>query len=303
MRAPRRALVSALSVSLLTVALSACGSDPESTSADASPTATPSADEPTAGPEDDATAKADPDAAPETDGTETGADDGADDGAEAGSWDTAPGAGPEVAPFLDRLQAGLGERGSVHVAMRMTGPAAMTAEGDTTYGPDGSSLFMTMTMPQAAGQQMTMLVAEGAVYLSMEGVTPPGTFFEVPEGSALLQGFDAGGMTPKESFAAFEAGLTGVEEVGTTRIDGRPADHLRLTLDAKRAMRAQGQQMAPGVPDELVYDLWLDSEDRMRRIRYEVAGVSVVMDMTDWGRVEEITPPRPQDLVEPPKGF
>src|SRR5688500_18190345 len=45
--------------------------------------------------------------------------------------------GTSVEAFLDRLKAGMGEEGSVHVDMKMTGPVGASAEGDTTYGPDG----------------------------------------------------------------------------------------------------------------------------------------------------------------------
>jgi hypothetical protein len=219
------------------------------------------------------------------------------------STDTAPEAGPEVAPFLERLKAGFGEEGSVHVRMVLTGPSELTAEGNTTYGPDGSAMRMTMEMPQAGEGRMTMVVVDDAVYLAMPGVTPAGKFFEVPEGSALLQNFDSGGMSPAESFAGFEAGLLAVEEKGEETIGGQPTDHLELTVDTERAMTAQGTEMVAGLPETLTYDVWVDADDRMRRIRYEVAGTSVVMDMTRWDAVKPITAPAGADLVEAPEGL
>ena len=36
----------------------------------------------------------------------------------------------------------MGDEGSVHVEMTMTGPVGSKASGDTTYGPDGSEIVV-----------------------------------------------------------------------------------------------------------------------------------------------------------------
>jgi hypothetical protein len=270
MAAPRR-FTTALVAALLTLSLTSCEGDGDREAGERDPTATPS--------ESPATPSPSP------------------------SSGTAPEVGPEVAPFLDRLKSGFGDEGSVHVRMVLSGPTRMTAEGDTSYGPDGSAMRMRMVMPQTGDGEMTMVVADEAVYLSMPGVTPAGKFFEVPEGSAILEGFDSGGMSPAESFAGFEAGLLEVEERGEQAIAGEPTDHVELTVDTERAMAAQGTELVPGLPETLTYDVWVDEEDRMRRIRYEVAGTEVVMDMTRWNSVKPITAPAPGDVVEAPEGL
>lgn len=217
-----------------------------------------------------------------------------------------------VESFLDRLKSGMGEEGSVHVEMSMTGPAETSAEGDTTYGPDGSEMRMSMEMPQMGGGEIEMVVADGAAYMSMPGFTKPGEFFKVSGDDPALEGLTggAGGMSPADSFAGFDAGLQEVEELGEEELDGTTYEHFGLRVDAAKAMAAMqpGQQpgqpgMQPGLPETLQYDVWLDSDDRMRRIVYELQGVRLTMDMTDWGQDVEITAPDKEDLVEAPPGM
>ena len=203
------------------------------------------------------------------------------------------------AAFLERLKAGMGEEGSVHVDMVMSGPFQAEAQGDTTYGPDGSEMQLTMEMSNLPGGAMEMVLVDGKAYMSMPGVTEPGKFFEVDQSNPAFGSLDDG-LSPSDSFKAFEAGLEKVEEVGTEEIDGVETTHYRLSVDAKSALEATGQGNVPGLPKTLDYDVWLDSDDRMRRLVYELAGTKLTMDMTDWGKDVSVEAPGPEDIVEAP---
>jgi hypothetical protein len=213
---------------------------------------------------------------------------------------------PEVAAFLERSRNGLGEKGSAHVRLKLTGPVESVAEGDSAYGPEGSEMRLRMSLPEMGGAELEMLSVDGATYLAMPGVTPPGKYFEVPEGSAGLGAMagGAGGLSPADSFAGIEAGLERVEERGREKIGGQPADRFELHVDTAASMAAMdvGAPTA-GLPETLVYDVWLDRQDRMRRVRYELAGTTMTMDLTDWGKPFSVTAPARKDLVEPPPGL
>jgi hypothetical protein len=213
---------------------------------------------------------------------------------------------PAVTAFLQRTRKALGERGTAHVRMTMSGGAAESvAEGDSSYGPGGSEMRLEMSVPERDGEKIEMLVVDGTSYIAMPGVTPPGTFFEVGAGSPLgsLTG-GAGGLSPADSFAGIEAGLEKVEDLGSDEVDGQPAHHFRLHVDSARSLATTGEDALPaGLPETLVYDVWLDDQDRMRRVRYEVAGSTLTMDMTDWGKPVSVSAPAEEDLVEPPPGL
>ena len=261
----RASLAALVSGSLLVLSLSGCGGDAEDSASETSESASSDPSE-SASPTDD----------------ETG--------------------DPSAAAFLERLKAGLGEEGSMHVEMVMTGPAEMTAKGDSAYGPDGSEMHLTMDMAAMPGGALEMVLVDGKAYMSMPGVTEPGQFFEIDESNPAFGSLDDG-LSPADSFAAFDAGLNSVEELGEEEIDGEPTTHYRLRVDAKAALEATGQAMVPGLPDELVYEVWLDAEDHMRRLTYELVGTELTMDMTKWGEPVQIEAPSPDDLVPPPAGM
>lgn len=259
---------------LLTLSLTACGGDEEPTAAEPTPTESSSpTDEASPSPSES------PSESPTAD---------------------APAAGDDVTAFLDRLKAGFGDEGSVHVSMRMTGPQTIEAEGDTAYGPDGSDLRMTMLMPGMGEQALTMIVSDQRIFASIPGMTPEGKFFEIAKDDPLYSQFGNTGMSPADSFAGFEAGLERVEPVGQERLGGEQTEHVKLHVNAARAMEAMEMGQVPGLPETLVYDVWLDGQDRMRRIRYALAGTKVVMDMTQWGSEVRIDPPPASEIVEPP---
>jgi hypothetical protein len=267
MRIQTRCMAMTLSGCLLAIGLSSCGGD------DPAP-AEPAADETRA----ESPSETEPEAEP---------------GAASVSGD--------VEPFLGRLKAGLGDEGSVHVEMTMTGPLEMSAEGDTSYGPDGNEMQLTMAMSALPGGELEMVVVDDQAFMSMPGVGQPGQFFEIDESSPAFGSLD-NGLSPADSFAAFDAGLESVEEVGDDEIGGEPTTRYTLEVDAAAALEATGQASVPGLPDSLVYDVWLDSDDRMRHLTYELVGTELTMDMTDWGKDAAIGAPAEKDLIDAPPG-
>lgn len=262
-----RFAASVLSGSVLLLGLTGCSDDAEPTAAEGSPSASAGSSE----------------AAEPSPAESAAADGGGDAASEA---------------FLERLKAGMGDTGSVHVEMLMTGPVKTSAEGDTTYGPGGSEMQLTMQMADLPGG-MEMVLVDDRAYLSVPGVTEQGKFFEIDPGNPMFAGLEDG-LSPADSFAAFEAGLQKVEKVGPEPVDGEPATRYRLEVDAERALAATGQPEVPGLPETLTYDVWLDSEDRMRRLVYALAGTKLTMDMSDWGEPVTIEAPDPTDIVEAP---
>lgn len=289
MRTCSRRLASAVSLSALVLGVSACsGGDEDGAAEGTSRSASSSTTTPSE------TADATEDLEP-TEGTEAEENE-VPDAAEGGETDPAA--------FVDRLESGMGEEGSAHVALAVKAPSArLDAEGDTTYGPDGSEMRLTMQLPQAGGRKITVLIDDGTAYMSLGGVTPPGKFFKVPANSPALASLNSGSLSPAESIKGFEAGLERVEHLGPDQIRGEDVEHYELTLDAVKTLEAMGNKQVPGMPPRLVYDLWLDDQDRMRRATYELSGVQVVMDITDWGKPVDIQPPAKADLVKAPPGI
>jgi hypothetical protein len=264
----RTSVASITSSTLLLLALAACGSDADTSAEESTPaeSSSPSSSE------------------------------------GGGPTSTESGVDAANAAFLDRLRAGIGESGSVHVAMRLTGPVSMTAEGDTVYGTAGSEMRMNLEMEgMGPTGDIDMLLVDDTFYMSMAGVTASGTYFEVPEDSPMMGGLTGGGsLSPADSLKAFEAGLEEVEELGQDDLGGEQVTGYRVTVDAEKALDAMGTPETPGMPDTLDYEVWLDNQDRMRRMTIELAGTTVTADMTNWGEDVSIEAPEPGDVVDAP---
>jgi len=271
MRSSRTALAGLTTLAVLGVVLSGCGGDAEEPATEASATtSTSESSEPSES------------ASPSESGSAQASD--------------------SAAAFIERLKAGLGEEGSMHVTLEMTGPAEMTARGDSSYGPDGSEMHLTMDMAAMPGGSLEMVLVDGKAYMAMPGITEPGQFFEIDESNPAFGSLDDG-LSPADTFAAFEAGLNSVEELGADDVGGEPTTRYRLHVDAEKALDATGQAMVPGLPDELVYEVWLDSQDRMRRLTYELVGTELTMEMTRWGEPVDIQAPSKDQLIDPPPGM
>lgn len=208
-----------------------------------------------------------------------------------------------VATFIDRVKSGIGDSGTVHLEMRMSGAVSTHASGDTEYGPDGQSARLSLSLPGLADSSVTMLLVDDDAYLAIRGMTPRGSYFKVPAGGGALAGMGGLSAGPAASVEAFEAGLRRVEDLGPEQVDGDEVEHYRLTLDGAKATKALGGPAVSTAPDSLRYDVWLDAEDRMRRMRYDLSGTTLVLDMTDWGEDVSISAPPQGKIVKAPLGM
>lgn len=93
------------------------------------------------------------------------------------------------------------------------------------------------------------------------------------------------------TFAAWRAGLEKVEVVGEEEIDGRPMCHYRLKVDMAEAGAARGDDLPAGGPPTVDYELFLQRDDLMRRVRFDVLGVVAEMNATRWNEPVSIEVP------------
>lgn len=205
--------------------------------------------------------------------------------------------------FLERLENGIGTRGTAHMVMRMTGPAASSSSGDLAYGPDGTRLRMSSTLPGAQGR-MRMVVLPDVAFIGFPGLTPEGKFVRIGKDDPLYQQFAGAGanMGPAQSAEAFRAGLVSVEEVGEEQVQGVSTTRYTVVADAARALEAQGADVVPGMPETITYGVWLDEQDRMRRMNLTIQGTKLTVELSKWGEPVSIEAPAKSDLVERPGG-
>jgi hypothetical protein len=286
MRVPvtTRKILAAGLAPLLLAALAGCGSDDpaEGSAPVASETASPA--EPS-----------EPSASASSEDTPAEAEDPvADDG------------GHTMETLLPAMKAAVADNRSSHMTMDLLGPQSMSMEGDLRYDGDSPVLRMTLESAAFAGAVAEIRVIGGVMYMSIPPMTPEGKFLRIdPDDPDNPFGPAMSGLTeqvdPLTTFDGFEAGLKNLEYVGEESVSGEAMDHYVLTVDTAKASKAQGQTAMPGMPPTLDYDLWLDDEDLMRKVGFEIpGGASMDMTMSDWGEPVTVEAPAAKDIVEPP---
>lgn len=276
---------------LLLVGLTACGGDNSDNASDNS-NSSQTSDESTSPDEGSSDGTESPDSAESSDST-----DGSD----------TPAKGDEVDKnqFAQELQDAMSQAESAHMTMAMKGgPSAMTMEGDVDYTTDPPSMSAVMTAP-GQGKIEFRLVDEFA-YMNMGELTQ-NKFLKASINDKQSELGDLTGlresMDPLSSFKSFSEGLEKVVYVGEEQVGGDNAEHYELTLDTAKITALDdltGQQAAQsGLPEKLTYDVWLDSENRMRQVAMDMGKTlgSLQMSVSKWNEPVNIVAPKPNQIT------
>ncbi len=209
--------------------------------------------------------------------------------------------------FLPALKAGVEGKTSAHVTMDLTAAGqSMTVEGDTRLDEADPAMMLTMNGAAFGESTVEMRLVDDLVYMSIPPMTPRGKFIKVdPKDKSNPLGASMGNLTdqmdPLSTFDAFDAGLRNVKYVGEESVSGENLDRYRVSVDFPAASRAQGQPVVPGMPKIVRYDIWLDDENLMRRMAFDL-GQQVSMEMTasQWGDPVSVEAPPANNVVQGP---
>jgi len=216
--------------------------------------------------------------------------------------------GYDADQLLAAMKDAVAENETTHVTMEIGQPGqagqSMSGEGDISYAGDSTAMQMMLKVPGMGGGTIEMRLVGQFMYMAIPPMTPPGKFVKLDTNDPNSPMGDLGGITdgdPLATFDAFEAGLEKAEYVGEEDVSGEDMDHYVLTVDAKKAAEAQGSPMVQGMPEMLTYDLWIDDEDLIRRMKFDQAGADMTMTMDDWGQPVSVKAP-PAAAIMPMPG-
>lgn len=246
--------------------------------------------------------------------TEDGAaaeDAGAEETSEAPSSDagSAEGEDVDIQEFLAMLKSP-GEEKLSSYTMTMTinmGGQAMEMEGAVDLTGEQAALDMDMTMPGMGA--VSMIMAEGRVFMSMPGVTEDGKYMEVPPeqlGDVSTQ-LDEVDIT--STWDAWEAGAKSVTFLGEEDVDGQDMRRYEVTVDTQAALDAAGQTgddadtASAMLGDEITYDVWLDGDNLMRKVAFEMEGVVTEMFADNYGEAQGISVPSEDQIQQGVSGM
>lgn len=219
-------------------------------------------------------------------------------------------AGEEVDPqtFVDDIAAGLEDLTTGHVAVIMEGGSVeMTAEGDVDFETDPPSVAMKMSNSSMGEETMDIRLVDGTIYASVPGMTN-GKFFALdsddpnnPMGELFTEQFD-----PRKTFESFGEHIDKVVFVGEEDVDGESLRHFELTLNTDaikdKAGQMGGSDAKVDLPEELIYDVWLDEANRPSRTAMDLGEStgSMVTEMDGWGEPVSIEAPDESEIIEMP---
>jgi hypothetical protein len=155
-----------------------------------------------------------------------------------------------------------------------------------------------MTGAEFQGKSIKVLAVKNTAYMSMPGVTPAGKFVKIDgaQGGDLGQVLDGG--DPTKIFKSFGTGLGSVKFVRAERVGGQLLERYDVTVSTAKAFALQGKKLPAGAPKTLTYSLWLDRAHLVRKLTFNLAGMSMLMTMSDYNKPVHITAPPASKMVK-----
>lgn len=197
--------------------------------------------------------------------------------------------------FTERLEAAVDAHPTVSIDVTATiaGQSEATATGVQDLARDALDMDVTL-----GAQELGYKLVDGQYYLAQ-----PPKWVEVSEDSTnplvrtTLDQIQI--LSMRRQLDAFLAGVEQAGDKGREEIEGVPTTHYTATVDTETSLRELDIERGEGVPDTVVYDVWLDSDDLIRKMEFNVNGVTATMVASEWGEPVSITAPKPWQLAEP----
>lgn len=287
-----RTTTTAAAAAALALALSACGGDggPGPVEGNSSTPAAPS------------TSDGDPNVSMPSgtaaDDPEVGNDKDSEDGdaeeTKPSSTSTDTGTPFDPDEFTGKLKKSVEENPTVAIDVTATldGEQDLTATG--TQDLENDALDMEVEM---AGQQMGYRLVDGQYYLSQPPKWVPVT--EDSTNPLIKQTLETVQLlSMRKQFDAFVAGVEKAGDKGTEEVDGVQTRHYTATVNTDQAYEELDAEKDPNAPETLIYDVWLDDDDLIRKMQFTQDGAKATLTAKDWGEPVDIAKPKDSEIAD-----
>ncbi|RIK16439.1 MAG: hypothetical protein DCC50_04975 [Acidobacteria bacterium] len=176
----------------------------------------------------------------------------------------------------------------------------MSGKADLSGGTP--AFDVEMTLPGMGDAHMVLV--GGEVYMSMPGVTEEGKFLQVPKEQLGDVASQLDEIDITSTWDAWDEGASKVVFVGEDDVDGEQMRRYEVTVDTEAALDASGQTgedaaaASAMMGEELTYDLWVDADNLMRKVTFELDGAVSEIRTDNWGEPMDIQAPAPEDLQQ-----
>jgi hypothetical protein len=227
-------------------------------------------------------------------------------GGSAGDGAAAESAGADLtkANFASEVMSAQAKEQTAHLEAKVSAQGQkISMAGDMQMAKD-VAFDLSMTSAAMGGDARFILV-DKVIYLKMPGLTQSDKFIKVDAGHGndpVAQMFSQmmGQLDPSKAFQAFDA-ITSLKERGSQEIDGVETTHYTVAVDTQKALKAQGmagQVPASQMPKTIEYDVWVDGEHLVRKLRMDIQGSTVDMGLSQWGEPVDIAAPPSSQVTD-----
>jgi LppX_LprAFG lipoprotein len=215
----------------------------------------------------------------------------------------------DKAEFVDDLKAGLEASTTAKMTMHMDmGGQGIHANGEVDYTTKPPNMAMTMETPAAPDQSIEMRLVDKVLFMNMGQMTNNKfVSYDFSDPNNLPPGMDqlTSTMNPLAAFDSLEEGVQSVKFVGDEEVNGEQLGHYEVKVDTSKVKQLQELSTQAQLPEEVTYDMWLDDENRMRKMVMDLdmgaAPTKLEIELFDWGKPVDIAAPPASEVVDPSK--
>lgn len=212
------------------------------------------------------------------------------------------------ANFLQTIAAAQAEASSYDFTMTTTAQGqSMQANGSVQIA-DGGAQSLSMVMNMGDAGQMEVRMTGGLTYMNLGEMTG-GKFLQIDPNDAsnpLAAGLGdmTGELDPTQGLAGQEAAVTSVTKKGEPEtIEGVEATPYEVVIDPSKLPEEQraglDEAAAAGIeiPTQFVYTYWIDAENLVRKMAFDLMGSQTEMTFLNWGSGAAVEAPAADQIT------
>lgn len=206
--------------------------------------------------------------------------------------------------FVTEVTSAQAEAKSSHVSMNIdAGGQKVSAVGDLQVGSQAADTKVSMKMDLGSSGvgSLEMRLIDQVFYINL-GPLSENKFATIdltdtsnPIGAQYGKIIDQ--LDPSKQIEQFKDAMSSMTKKGDPiELDGVKAQPYQLTLDTTKVPELAKLPDGANVPKQIVYTMFIGTDNLPRRISSDFAGSTVTMDYTKWGEAVDITAP-PKDQI------
>jgi hypothetical protein len=192
--------------------------------------------------------------------------------------------------LLPAMESAMPPDATTRMSMEMATPSGPVLAFDAVlaYTKSGPEMELSAHGP---GEKFAAVFVDDRVFISPTGEQGPYTELDASDPVAARMREQMGSVDVTSSFDAWRAGLREVEAQGEETVAGEPTCHYTLRVDTAAAMSTMGGPLPQGMPDTIAYELFLTPDDLIRRILFDLGGLTSEVNATGWNEPVKIEVP------------